>query len=94
MTSRRRCRRRRCAPKTSVSWVHCRWCASSENVWALPQTPSETTYPIDYVNVNMSGRRNRQRQCNSVLIVKAKNTKERVAMEAEVDVGQIDLFDA
>jgi hypothetical protein len=41
----------------------------------------------------MSGRRNRQRQCNSVLIVKAKNTKERAAMEAEVDVGQIDLFD-
>jgi hypothetical protein len=41
----------------------------------------------------MSGRRNRQRQCNSVLI-KAKNTKERAAMEAEVDVGQIDLFDA
>ena len=41
----------------------------------------------------MSGRRNRQRQCNSVLIVKAKNTKEHAAMEAEVDVGQIDLFD-
>jgi hypothetical protein len=32
-------------------------------------------YEIDYVNVDMSGRRNRQ--CNSVLIVKVKKTKEQ-----------------
>ncbi len=47
-------------------------------------------YPIDYANVNLSGRRNHQ--CNSVLIVQVKRAKERAATEAEVDAGQISLF--
>jgi hypothetical protein len=49
-------------------------------------------YKIDYVNVDASGRRNRQ--CNSDLIVKVKKTKERAEMEAVVNAGQISLFGA
>ncbi len=49
-------------------------------------------YKIDYVNVNSSGRRNRQ--CNSILIVQVKKAKERAETEAVVDAGQISLFGA
>ena len=51
-------------------------------------------YPIDYVIVDSSKRRNRQG--NSVLIVQVqvKRAKERAATEAEVDTGQISLFGA
>jgi hypothetical protein len=49
-------------------------------------------YEIDYVNVDASGRRNHQ--CNSVLIVKVKKTKEHAETEAVVDAGQISLFGA
>ena len=41
--------------------------------------------------MSRSGRRNRQ-QCNIVLIIKVKKTKERSVMEAAVNIGKIDLF--
>jgi hypothetical protein len=49
-------------------------------------------YEIDYVNVDLKGRKNRQ--CNSVLIVQVKKAKERAETEAEVDAGQSNLFGA
>jgi hypothetical protein len=49
-------------------------------------------YPIEYIIVDLKGRRNRQ--CNSVLIVQVKKAKERTETEAEVDSGQISLFGA
>jgi hypothetical protein len=51
-------------------------------------------YEIDYVNVDSKGRKNRQCQCNSVLIVQVKNAKERAETEAEVNAGQNSLFGA
>jgi len=47
-------------------------------------------YPIDYVNVDKNGRKNRQ--CNLVLIVQAKKAKERAETEAKVNRGQMSLF--
>ncbi len=47
-------------------------------------------YEIDYVNVDKNGRRNRQ--CNSVLIVQVKKSKERAETEAKVNKGQMSLF--
>ncbi len=47
-------------------------------------------YPIDYVVVNSNGRRNRQR--NTIVIVKLKKMTEHVVEEVEVDVGKIDIF--
>ena len=44
---------------------------------------SKRDYEIDYVNVDLRGRRNRQ--CNSVLIVQVKRSKECAATETEVD---------
>ena len=49
-------------------------------------------YPIEYVIVNLKGKKNRQ--CNLVLIVQVKRAKERAETEAEVDSGQISLFGA
>ena len=49
-------------------------------------------YEIDYVNVDSKGRKNHQ--CNSVLIVRVKRSKERAEMKAEADAGQISLFGA
>jgi hypothetical protein len=49
-------------------------------------------YEIDYVNVDSKGRKNSQ--CNSVVIVRVKRSKERAEMEAEADAGQISLFGA
>jgi hypothetical protein len=53
-------------------------------------------YEIDYVNVDSKGRKNRQCQCNSVLIVivQVKNAIERGEMEVEVNAGQSSLFGA
>ena len=53
---------------------------------------SKRDYEIDYVNVALRGRRNRQ--CNSVLIVQVKRSKECAATETEVDAWQISLFGA
>jgi hypothetical protein len=60
--------------------------------WECTGTTSifKRNYPIDYVNVDSSGRRNCQ--CNSVLIIQVKRAKERAATEAEVDAGQISLI--
>jgi hypothetical protein len=55
-------------------------------------TITKRDYPIDFMNVNASGRRNRR--CITVLIVKVKKTKERTMMDAMVNVGQDYLFGA
>jgi hypothetical protein len=47
-------------------------------------------YEISYVNVD--SRNNKNRQCNSVLIVQVKKAKERAATEAKVNKGQMSLF--
>jgi hypothetical protein len=59
--------------------------------WECTGTPTiiKCDYAIDYVAVDSNGRRNRQ--CNTIIIVKLKKAKEHTA-EAEVDVGQIDMF--
>jgi hypothetical protein len=47
-------------------------------------------YEINYVNVD--SRDNKNRQCNSVLIVQEKKAEERAATEAKVNKGQMSLF--
>jgi hypothetical protein len=60
-------------PEHKLYWgaspvVHLKWeCTGATTI-------IKHNYKIDYVNVNASGRRNRQ--CNSVLIIKLKKTKE------------------
>jgi hypothetical protein len=74
----------------------CYWGASQvvRLKWECTGTTSiiKRNYAIDYVNVDASRRRNRQ--CNSVLIVKVKKTKEHAETEAVVDTAQISLFGA
>jgi hypothetical protein len=59
--------------------------------WKCMGTPTifKRDYPIDNVAVDVNGRRNRQ--CNTIIIVKLKKAKERTAA-AEVNVGQINIF--
>ena len=61
--------------------------------WECKGTPTITKheYPSNCAKMSRSGRRNRQ-QCNIVLIIKVKKTKERSVMEAAVNIGKIDLF--
>jgi hypothetical protein len=61
--------------------------------WECTGTPTifKCNYPIDYAAVDLNGRRNRQR--NTIIIVKLKKVKERTAA-AEVDIGQINIFGA
>jgi hypothetical protein len=49
-------------------------------------------YPIDYVFVDRKERRNWQ--SNTILIIKLKKAKERAAIEADVDIGQVHHFGA
>jgi hypothetical protein len=66
--------------------VHIKWeCTGATSIF-------KRDYPIDYVNVDSSGRRNCQ--CNSVLIIQVKRAKERAVTEAEVNAGQISLVGA
>jgi len=46
-----------------------------------------TTYPTNDVSVDMSWRGNRQ--CNAILIVKVRKTKECAAMDVEVNRGEL-----
>jgi hypothetical protein len=59
--------------------------------WEYMGTPTiiKCDYPIDYVVVNSNRRRNRQQ--SMVIIIKLKKAKEHTA-EAEVNVGQMDIF--
>jgi aminopeptidase N len=76
-------------PEHKLFWgapqvVRIKWeCMGATNIF-------KRDYPIDYIIVDSSKRRNRQ--CNSVLIVQVKRAMERAATEAEVDAGQISLF--
>jgi hypothetical protein len=49
-------------------------------------------YKVNYVVVDDN--KQRDHQCNSICIINVKKTKERVATEAEVDIGEISLFGA
>jgi hypothetical protein len=62
--------------------------------WECTGTPTifKCDYPINYVAVDVNGRRNRQR--NTVIIIELKKVTEHTAAEAEVNVGQIDIFGA
>ncbi len=57
--------------------------------WECTGTPTtfKGDYPIDYLMVGANGRRNRQR--NTIIIVKLKKATEHAATEAEVDGGQL-----
>jgi hypothetical protein len=59
--------------------------------WECMGTPTiiKRNYAIDYVAVNLNRRKNRQR--NTIIIIKLKKAKERMA-EVEVAVGQMDIF--
>jgi len=78
-------------PKHKLYWgasqvVHLKWeCTGATTI-------IKHNYEIDYVNINASRRRNLQ--CNSILIVKVKKTKEHVETEAVVNAGQMSLFGA
>ena len=60
--------------------------------WECTGTPQvfKGDYPIDYVARDSSGRRNRQR--NTILIVRVKKAKERAAATAKAVVGEISLL--
>lgn len=60
--------------------------------WECTGTPKiiKGDYAIDYVARDSSGRKNRQR--NTILILRVKKAKERSAAAAEVVVGEISLL--
>jgi hypothetical protein len=61
--------------------------------WKCTGTPTifKHDYPIDYVAVDLNVRRNRQQ--NTIIIIKLKKVKERTAV-AEVGIRQLDIFGA
>lgn len=60
--------------------------------WECTGTPTiiKRDYPIDYVATDSNKRRNRQR--NTILIIRMKKAQQRSAAAAEIDAGEIDLF--
>ena len=73
----------------------------NKQFWGAPQIMRikwECTGTFSIINeinsVVGDNNKQRNRQCNSVCIIKAKKTKEGAAMEAEVDTGKISLFGA
>jgi hypothetical protein len=60
--------------------------------WECTGTPTiiKRDYPIDVVRTDSNGRRNRQR--NTIIIIKMKKAQERSAAAADIDDGVIDLL--